>query len=501
MSYVSELIDSLKLPAIEAYAASREDYVSRGARVGGWDPHTDSWIEVSGYAFERGSYHVIVAPPHADGNGGGKVAVWLDTGKPQVLTSRADVSMYADIHEFTVAFDEVRSRLDSAFGTWLDLPQALVFDSQVTSAAHALRRLQLDLEQVQSWLAGGAYPEYLLGSDLSVELATVGRVLSDDGLFGGLTLDTVKRRYAAGAQRAVAGLYAMSTVCGGHIAAEQQLWKGARQDLFLIIDKARGGLVESAKGGGAADWTVILSVVGVAIQGLSLIATASGVGAGAGLALGGIGLAVETLEEVVADQETRAAVPANFETVMSAIESSLADLAASIRHEEGLIASNIEANLRHIRDDATKYDLTGVMFDDNNERNSAIRFDTVNAPSVSVAMRHISDELDAAARYFPFFDVTTACRRDPSIGLGATGPAVQIEEFATVIKKLLDALSLEFSLGAGNWDAATELFAEQENSVQGIVYALESQIDLSPVASLGGEASALDPLESPAASG
>lgn len=444
-----------------------------------------------------------MAPPHADGYGGGRVSVWLHTGKDQVLTSRSDVARYADGHEFVHAFDEVRARIDRAFGRWLDLPQSVSFDSQVTQAVYALRRLQLDLEQVQSWLAGGSYPEYQLGSDLSTELATVGRILTDDGLFAGLTLDTVKHRYASGAQRAVAGLYAMSTVCGSHIAAEQHLWVNARQDLFSIIENAQGGFARSGERAGDVTWKVLLTVLGVAVKGLSLIATATGAGVGAGVALGGIGLAIDTLSNSAPDGVAKKSrdIPATYNAVMSAIETSLADLASTIRHEEGLIASNIEANLLHIRDDATKYDLTGVMFDDNDERNAAIRFDLVSAPSVSVAMRRVSDELEAAARYFPFLDVTTACRRDPSVGLGGTGPASQIEEFAHVIERLLKALSVEFRLGAGNWDGATHLFAEQESAVQGIVANLESQLDLTPFAELGASPSIIDPLMAVAESG
>ncbi|NTV40045.1 MAG: hypothetical protein HGA51_08865, partial [Demequinaceae bacterium] len=398
-------------------------------------------------------------------------------------------------------FQEVRARIDRAFSTWLDLPQALRFDVQVDSAASALRRLQVDLEQVQSWLAGGAYPEYQLGSDLSMELATVGRILSDDWLFSGLTLDTVKERYASGAQRAVAGLYAMATVCGGHIAAERSLWASARQDVFSIIKNGHDGFVGASARDDGIGWGPFLTVLGVAVKGMSLIATATGAGAGAGLALGGVGLVIEELEASASDAagtDPRDIPAATYAGVMSGIEASLADLAAAIRREESLIVSNIEANLGHIRDDATKYDLTGVMFDDNNQRNSQIRFDVTSAPSVSVAMRAVSAELGAATGYFPYLDVTTACHRDSTIGLGATGPASKIEEFATTIERLLNALSVEFSRGADNWDAATQLFTEQENAVMGIVSLFEDQIDLTPFADIDEPASIVDPLLSDA---
>lgn len=501
MSYVGDLVDALKRPAIEAYVASMPGFMGSGT-VDGTD-FKGVERSATGYMVERDNLYLIISPPDSSGHGGGRLAVWNYAGGGGLYTVASEVSSWSEPREFVHEFDEVRARIDRAFSKWLDLPQALRFDVQVDSAASALRRLQVDLEQVQSWLAGGAYPEYQMASSLSMELATVGRILSDESLFAGLTLDTVKERYASGAQLAVAGLYAMSTVCGGHIAAERSIWANARHDLFSIISSGHDGFVGASARDNGIGWGPLLTVLGVAVKGMSLIATATGAGAVPSLALGGVGLAIEQLKDTAsgAVTEEARAIPATYAGVMSAIETSLTDLAAAIRREESLIASNIDANLDHILDDASKYDLTGAIFVDDDPRDLQIRFDTTSAPSVSVAMRAVSAELDAATGYFAYMDVTTACSRDSSIGLGATGPASKIAEFATMIEGLLNALSVEFSRGADNWDGATQLFMEQENAAMDIVKIYESQIDLTPFADIDEPPSIVDPLLSDAESG
>lgn len=493
MSYVGDLVERLKRPAVEAYIKSLPGYwdygTARGEDFSGVE-HT-----ATGYLVERGGSYLVITPPNEAGYGGGRLAVWqYATGG--LYKTRSEVASWADPDEFIEAFNEVRSRIDRAFSAWLDLPQGLRFDTQVQSAASAIKLLQLDIGEVESWMKGGPYPEYQMGSTLIDELATVGRILSDDLLFGGLALDAFKDRYGGNAQRAAAGLYAMSTVCGGHIAAERALWKNARQDLLGIIETGESGLIAASTTHHDINWGLVLSVVGVAIKGASLIAKATGAGAAASLALDGVGLIVDEVGDQVADADKSKVVPPSYSEVMAAIETSLNELNAAIRNEESLIASNTEANLGHIRDDASKYDLTGVIFDDNDDRGTKIRFDTVTAPSISVAMRNASAQLEAASSYFSYFDITSACQRDPSIGLGEHGPAAQVDEFSRTIKQLLNALSVECERGADNWDRATQLFEQHESGVVELVNVLESEIDLASLAQIDADSSVVDPLMS-----
>lgn len=417
------------------------------------------------------------------------MAVW----EGNLLLIDSEVHMF-DNQYFVRLFASIRSEIDALFTDWHGLPNSWEFALETADAKKLYAALRLEIEDV----GDEQHPaEYSVESELSVQLSEIASLLYNLDLFAGEAMSAFRLRYARRSMIAIGALSAMSQVCGGHVAAEGLIWGQVAVDLRELFEGAHAAFTAKAAENPPIDWVAGLKVLGTAAKGAGIIATGTGAGAVVGAAISGAGLVIEVVSSAVASTVEAPQIAAStYSEIVESIRASLAAENKAIFQEEDLIRKNCVANLQHITgEDKSSYDLTGAIFDDQNRPDGEIRFDPVNDGSVSTAMRIIAAKLDAASKYYAKLDITEPSTRTcPRIGIGQTGPAPQVLEFATTLQSLIVALSAEFIEGAAKWDALSAALQSLDRNESGKIQVMETEVDLGPYSDLEGDPGVIDPL-------
>ena len=86
-----------------------------------------------------------------------------------------------------------------------------------------------------------------------------------DEMAGGM-ITAFKSDFLAQLSKAISGQHAITIVLGGHLAAEQSMWEGAKDSVLDLI-KSSTDAFNAAAQGGDVDWKAILKVAGWAVAG------------------------------------------------------------------------------------------------------------------------------------------------------------------------------------------------------------------------------------------
>jgi hypothetical protein len=282
---------------------------------------------------------------------------------------------------------------------------------------------------------------------------------------GGGLISAFKSDFLAQLSKAVSGQHAITIILGGHLAAQQKMWEGAKESVLTIIKTSTDAFNAAAKGGDV-DWKVILKVAGFAVAGASIFATG-----GATKALGVTNLGLTILDAVVTAQEKPTDKPSpDYEAVMNAFTRDMTALDTKITDEEEIIRKNINDNLNQIRKDQGSYDLSRppiLDVADDSDLGKEIKIDRVLVKEITdTFMPRISDALFEARTEVDKTADLTGWYRDASIGIGSNGPSSEFHELRFLLYELLGNLGDEVKYSAKTLSLAVDDIGQQDLAAQ-----------------------------------
>lgn len=514
MSLQDEVLKLRKL-AIDAFMASQPGYldvrkVTASALDYSGTEVTSKSRSVRGY-FLQGNHetglNMVIQLPAADGTGGGRVLMYTDPTNGYWV----DMPPFSDY--YVQKFAEIRNFVENQFKDFHEIPREYDFAYEIDCIRQSISTLAMDFHEMSTWGArNGSEEGYSrqaadLPSEVMSHLDVIFANLMSPECFSGSAILPLKARYVSGTQTASRALYGLLYVYGGHIAAQQRLWKNTKADIHNIALAAQEGCQSVvAHNTFEFSWEHFLNVVGVVLEGASILADMTGVGKVAKGVIDLVGLGVKTAGDAVsqdvcvpeATDPNGAGSIVDYDSLVSFITTSVSNLRNAIHAEESLIRSNVNQNLSSIDTYKDQYDLQGAIFD-TTDRGAGGGHNTITwLPSASA---EVATSMRAAAGYFQKAgskldgtELEAATKRPYGLGIAATGPAREMGELGATLRALLIALGAELEAGADNLDATTDMIMRAEEGHRGTISVLQSEIDLESVAHLDSGDAEMDPL-------
>jgi hypothetical protein len=428
--YFDDLVGPLKRAAIDAYMRSES--------VGAWQIEGDRYTLDSANGGDA-----YVTRPGEDGEGGGD---W------ETDNFVADLFGVDRDQEFKSAFDDIRSDVDKKLNRWRDIPKGEDLTPLVEAMRQACRKLSTGAKSSDGAITGGGE----IAGNLSV-------ILENSDAMGGGMITAFKTDFLAQLGKAVGGQHAIAIVLGGHLAAQEKMWAGARESVVDLIKDSTAAFNAAAKEG-EVDWKVVLKVTGYVVAGVTLFAT-EGVGSPV------VDLGLKVLDDALkeADESTEKPAP-TYDSVKEAFARDLKSLDTKIQGQEERIDENIIDNLGNIRSDAGSYDLSRpplLDVDDDSDlgKPEEIQIDPILVKEISgTCMPNIADELYAAQKDVDDAADTSVLFRDASLGVGEWGPSPKWGELRWLLWELLGNLAWEIKNSAKTLELAVEDIGQADSS-------------------------------------
>lgn len=429
--YFDDQVGPLKRAAIDAWMVSE-----------GWVPSEDGddyWGRSALGALES------VSRPDENGDGGG------DWGSSAALTewgSNDDEDQY-----YRSAFDDIRSWIDERLNRWRDIPDGKDIATLVEAMRQASRALSTGVEKSDDTITGTG--------GITGDLKTIQE--NSDHMAGGM-ITAFKTNFLLQLGAAISGLHAIAVILGGHLAAQEMMWTGARTsvvDLITQSTEAFKAVAEETE----VDWKVVLKVTGYVLAGVTLFATD-----GAGKAVTDLGLQILHNKLDEADKSTDKP-SATYDSVKEAFARDLKSLDAKITRQEEKIDDNILQNLRQIRLDTGAYDLRRpplLDVDDDSDlgKPGEMQIDPILVEEITgTCMPHIAQKLHAAQGHVDEAADTNVLLRDDTIGVSRSGPN-QYLELRWLLWELLGNLAWEVKNSAKTLELAVQDIGQSDTSAK-----------------------------------
>ena len=241
--YFDDLVGPLKRSAIDAYMTSPE--------LGVWEIEGDRYTQDSANGGDA-----YVTRPDENGEGGGD---W-ETDNPV-----ADFFGVDRDEEFKTAFDDLRSWIDDKLKRWRDIPNG----DDIATLAEYMRQAGKTLSTGVSSSGDAVTGDGGIVGDLVVIQE------NSDAMAGGM-ITAFKTDFLLQLGAAISGQHAIALILGGHLAAQERMWTGARESVVALIEQSTQAFKAAAKEA-ELDWKVVLKVTGYVAAGVTLFAT-DGVG-------------------------------------------------------------------------------------------------------------------------------------------------------------------------------------------------------------------------------
>jgi hypothetical protein len=332
---LATLIPKLKRAAIDAYMVS--DYGGAAGQM--WSIEGDKYT-MSDYSVTR---------PGSDGEGGGDWSgdwEWLLGGGKD--------------EEFSGTFDNIRSRIDGAVDEWTaNLPKEAEIKA-LTDSVHAAM-MGLGLSPGES--GGVVNATGPLGGYLTLISQGIDQM-------SGATIEAYKGKFLAQLSRVVANQYAMTVPIGGMLAAEQNLWREARQTVADTVQAALDAMNAVVAGSGP-NWDILLKVAGWSVKGAGIFAQG-----GLKSATDVAGLGVEILAGTPAVKKATSSPGGTCESVLAALEKTMKELSDAILAEEQALQDNLDANQENMVKQVVGYDI--------NKKDAELAINDAQAPEVEM---------------------------------------------------------------------------------------------------------------------
>ena len=458
--YFDDLVGPLKRSAIDAYMTSPE--------LGVWEIEGDRYTQDSANGGDA-----YVTRPDENGEGGGD---W-ETDNPV-----ADFFGVDRDEEFKTAFDDLRSWIDDKLKRWRDIPNG----DDIATLAEYMRQAGKTLSTGVSSSGDAVTGDGGIVGDLVVIQE------NSDAMAGGM-ITAFKTDFLLQLGAAISGQHAIALILGGHLAAQERMWTGARESVVALIEQSTQAFKAAAKEA-ELDWKVVLKVTGYVAAGVTLFAT-DGVGSPV------VDLGLKVLDDALkeADRSTDKPAP-TYDSVKEAFGRDLKSLDAKITGQEEEIDDNLITNLGQIRSDSGSYDLSRpplLDVDDDSDlgKPDEIKIDPILVKEITgTCMPSIADALHDAMDLVDKVADTTVLQRDDSIGVGASGPSQNYAELRWMLWELLGNLASEVTYSAKTLELAVEDIGQSDSSAKD---ALEKHADDVEDRGIGESGGANDPWNLP----
>jgi len=426
MTDLTEKLGKLKQSVIDAYMHECS------YRVDG-DRYVYSYQQVPGE----------VTRPGADGAGGGVVvAIPAEyDGNPQYHPDPGTIAELKrqETERLAEAWAGIRGRIDAAIAPWLTRPLGGAFDEPVQSCRTLIAQLMGAVTQSANTFTG------------SGELATeLNRVTLESTSFGGGALDDFKTRYIDDSVSRSTRITALSELLGQATTAEKQVWDKADGDLVRILDQFQTGFAAVASSGGG-DAKLVFEVVGAAIAGAALFATA---GTGTAIALAGAGILVNLGKDITSDSQPSKNESKTFDSTaagLDAFEKALKGLSDRVHREESVICDGLKTNAANVKANAGLFQLApapiyrwegGVMYADPQKNLSLARTFMPNAGATATAASKHPETITSG--------LLSALMHDYEAGERIAGAYDEVCTVARLVTQLLEELAWDLDRGARN---------------------------------------------------
>lgn len=394
----------------------------------------DAWMRGEGWRLVGGHYEIssrgpdfrVTRPDETGAGGGDWSSDWL--GSFFGLVDRDA--------EFQGYFETIRQTIDGIVAPWLDLPDPDDLAPVVEDCRQVTRRLS-GAASTQDGVAHGAGE---IGASLRL-------IEQNASAMSGELIASFKAKFLVQLGQAVGGFHAISLVRGSAIAAQEGLWRSARESVDTILEQSRAAF-DAVAAGDAITWEEVVQVVGWAAKGAKIFVTG-----GAAAAFEVTGLALDVVKATAPPTPTtEPQSPGSYDAAITQLRSAFDALDEQIRGEERLIEENLRTNLTNIRNDRSSYDLTQPPLHDGDgvlliQRALVDEIHRVHMPAVA-------DELDEVGDLALTSGIGRFVARDASIGIGVTGPATTVGEMNLLLRDLIKELAWEVRSGARNLELA-----------------------------------------------
>jgi hypothetical protein len=298
-------------------------------------------------------------------------------------------------------------------------------------------------------------------------------IFENSDAMAGQAIAAFKSRFLAQLGPVIGGHHGISLVLGSALAAEQGLWEAARQ---AVADAVAAGVTASsalAASGSSGSPKVVLQIAGWAAKGAKIFLP------GAGPVLEVASLGIEILKDPPggADEDPKISGE-DAEAVLSAFESALDRVNSDIVAEETLLQDNLAQNLANVRADQASYDLSvPPVRNDPSDPGDVIAYQPGLITEITKTyLPTIASELTAVSGAVNGLSIGGA-RRDPALGIGATGPGVEWAELTFLLRELLTNLSWDVRKAASNLDLVLQDLQGHEDRIAREIEEVIAQLD------------------------
>jgi hypothetical protein len=276
--------------------------------------------------------------------------VSLIDGSGDVNKSGKGTMLYPDYSQevdFSGAFADVRSRVDTALTDWQEsrLPAPGGLNTGAVKAQEAITALNVG----NATSFGGALGGYL-------------KTISDNApLFRGAALNAFNNSFINQLPAVIANHGCLAAIVAEAWSAEQEIWTRARSDRDSVVEKAAVALNTYAQTEAPSDIKFALALGGAAIAGASAIASG---GATLPFALATAGItAISATNDYVGELKI-AREGASYQELMTAFEGALADVDEGITQQEMLVKEALHNGWTVFEGNRGLFDLTPRVSDD-----------------------------------------------------------------------------------------------------------------------------------------
>lgn len=401
----------------------------------------DYRVEGSEYTYIYAAPGTITRPDEMGVGGGEVLHVPLEHPRAGVSDAQIEQVKQSTTESLAENWGIIRDRIDAAMEPWLDVPKAGDFDTVLGTC-----------NELIAGILGAVTPSgnALTGSG---EMAgPLERMLMESTKFGGGSLDDFKIRYIDESSTRAARITALAEVLGEGTTAEQEIWRCVDADLLELVTRYEEAF-RAAASGGSANAAIVLSVIGAAVAGAAIFATA---GTATAIALAGAGVVISLAKSI--ESETGAETQDNrefndVESGLDAFEKALGALSDGIKTEEDGVKAALSTNIDNVKSHADQFQLSPApiySWDD------ATMYADVMA-NLSLARKYmpnaatVASEAAVLARSIPldFFD---AILHDYAAGYNVFGAYTEMSGVANLVQQLLDELAWDLDRGAQNFE-------------------------------------------------
>lgn len=431
------LIKEAKKSAIDAYMKS-QNFIIQGERY---------------FRMEPARPEAIVTKPDSEGLGGGTVIMG------DIFPKEAFVSL----------FDDIRSRIDNAVGSWKGLPKPNDLDEAKEKCQKVYSAVASEV------ITGGTSSEgesAINGSSASYLFQRADLLLEE---MSGSAITAFQDNFLSEAQRILNNQCFLALDIEAGIIAEKEAITGTRQAVADAVEQAQKSfafIASGSGGGGGVDlvFDVLSSVLKIAKTAMGPDpATAKKLDIGSTLvgSVGSIGDTMRTFHPVGGD----------YASVMTQFENALKVLGEDFKRLETLVDMNLKLDARTTRDENNRSEfdfkyraLHSRDIDDMDKGpNPPSREVELQIPDTNLALEISDVYLPEAASFIrgaasDVRAINVPINRDGNVGLGPKGPSESFYEFTNLLAKLLVDMAQDIEMGAVNFRQVVQMYEEADGA-------------------------------------